>query len=147
MKILVVDDSKTSRVVLETFLKKEGHEVTSATNGMDALQMLREYKTFHLIFLDMYMPEMDGLGFLMALRNERIVGPYIIFLTAEKDQDKINKLLYLGKEVRLIDYILKPYSKEIILEKVKMVIQKKGDDSVCSQDALNKMKNITSFKR
>lgn len=115
MKIMVVDDSKTSRVVLETFLKKDGHEVTLATNGSEAINMLRERKTtFHLIFLDWQMPEMDGLSFVMSIRNEKLSGPYIVLLTGDKDENRIQKIMFLGKDVKLIDYIAKPYSKEKI---------------------------------
>ncbi|MBF0362933.1 MAG: response regulator [Oligoflexia bacterium] len=119
MKVLIVDDSKTSRVVITTFLQKLGHEVLSANNGAEGLDVLHKNKNIDVIFLDWHMPEVDAPMFLSLLKTENLVGPAIVILSAEKDLKKIQELVDKWNHVGLVDFVSKPYTKEIIEEKLK----------------------------
>lgn len=124
MKILIIDDSKTSKVVMTALLQKMGHEVLSASNGLEAIQMLKKEGKIEIIFLDWYMPEMDGPEFLKNLKLCNLIGPVVIMLTAEKNLEKIGELMVNNKEVGLLDYVAKPYNKEVISEKIEKIRMK-----------------------
>ena len=72
-KILIAEDEKTQRDLLEGFLKKEGFSVEAAANGREAIQKL-EGDFFDIVFLDYKMPELDGLQTLREIRR-RYPGP------------------------------------------------------------------------
>src|SRR5689334_14918105 len=81
MNILIVDDDATSRILLQATLKKLGHEVTVAKNGLEALAIF-DRGHVPLIISDMVMPEMDGLKLCQKIRAaNRSQYTYIILLT------------------------------------------------------------------
>jgi CheY-like chemotaxis protein len=79
-KILLVDDSKFLRLAIERALARAGYEVTTATDGLRALEMAR-MKTPSLILLDMLLPKMPGPEVLKALKRDPATGhiPVVIF--------------------------------------------------------------------
>ncbi|MGN7165436.1 response regulator [Paenibacillus cellulositrophicus] len=62
MKVLVVDDHEVNRTVLVRILRKLGYSADTATNGLEAVAATRS-KSYQLIFMDIYMPSMDGWNF------------------------------------------------------------------------------------
>jgi CheY-like chemotaxis protein len=70
--LLVVDDQRTLRDALATFLESEGYAVADATNGRDALVYLGSGQPVHIIIVDLDMPVMDGWEFLRRQRSDRI---------------------------------------------------------------------------
>jgi len=115
MKILIVDDSSTSRKFLTKTLTEINFEnITEAVDGKNAQDMLKANK-FDLIISDWNMPVMNGLEFLIAVRNNPEVAdiPFIM-LTAE--QQKENILTAVRNKVT--QYILKPYTAESLKEKI-----------------------------
>lgn len=70
MRILIIDDDKDIRDVLELILASEGHDVETAMDGIAGLDQLRASRRPGLILLDMMMPRLDGEGFLRALRSD-----------------------------------------------------------------------------
>ncbi len=101
-KILVVDDNDEIRDIVSLYLKNSNFEVFEAKNGKDALNFLKNNK-ISLMILDIMMPELDGIGVLKAIGNDRDFP--IIFLSAKSSvKDKIEGL-YLGAD----DYLAKPF--------------------------------------
>ena len=68
MKILIAEDDNVSRLVLASTLKKQGHEVVAAENGLKAWEALQK-DDFHVLILDWLMPEIDGLALCRQVRT------------------------------------------------------------------------------
>ncbi|MDO9300929.1 MAG: response regulator, partial [Anaerolineales bacterium] len=101
-KILVIDDEPTIVNLVQAYLKPEGYEVFTATDGPSGLKAARAFKP-DLIVLDVMLPGMDGLELLSKLRRESQV--YVILLTARTEEtDKI-----VGLSVGADDYVTKPF--------------------------------------
>ena len=106
MRILIAEDDFTSCVVLTELLKKQGHEVVTATSGTEAWEALRQPDAPSLVILDWIMPGMDGLEVvrrIRALRTDR--PPYIIILTIRGEKADI----ILGLAAGANDYLAKPF--------------------------------------
>ena len=104
--ILLVDDNPVSLKLIEKILKKAGHEVTTATNGRQALELFNE-KFFPIVLTDWMMPEMDGLDLCRAIRSRSQESyVFIILLTARDSKDDIVAGLQAGAD----DYLSKPIS-------------------------------------
>ncbi len=117
-KILVVDDEEHIRKILKFKLEKHGYYVITADNGEIALQMVRRENP-DLIILDLMMPKMDGFEVCKRIRkNFQTAQIPIIMLTAKSDMvDKIKGLAGGAN-----DYLVKPYSNEELLLRVKNVL-------------------------
>ena len=103
-KILVVDDSTDIREVISVMLEGEGYRVTTAADGMSALNVLERDRNFDLIVLDIMLPDMTGIEVCEQLR--RFSSVPVLFLTAlSGDEDKIAAYAIGGD-----DYIVKPFS-------------------------------------
>ena len=98
-KILVVDDDPAIRTLLCTVLRRQGLDVTSAVDGLDALAKARSIDGLALILLDVMMPNLDGPGFLAALKESGLPSlPMIVVITAghEMDNEKLDRNLVAG---------------------------------------------------
>lgn len=106
MRILIADDDATSRLVLASVLKKTGHEVIEAADGLQAWEILREPGGPFLAVLDWVMPEMDGPEVVRRVRAVRTDNPpYIIMLTSRGEKGDI----IAGLEAGANDYLAKPF--------------------------------------
>jgi CheY-like chemotaxis protein len=85
--IVVEDDTHISRVIC-LWLKRNGHEVTTAVDGRSALQIIREHRP-DLLLADVNMPIMDGIKLLQAVRDEGLMDAPAIVLTSRCDQAEI----------------------------------------------------------
>jgi two-component system cell cycle response regulator len=101
-RVLVVDDSKTIRVILCTYLKTHGFEVAEAGDGEAALRCL-EAGEFDVIVTDLMMPALDGFGLIEAIKA-RDVPAEIILVTNNAEQDAVVRALRLGAH----DFLTKP---------------------------------------
>lgn len=107
MKILIAEDDRTSRAMLSAILRKGGHQVIEAENGLQALEVMEGPDAPRLVILDWMMPVVDGLEVCRKLREsmpER--PPYIIMLTSRGEAEDI----IAGLEVGSDDYLVKPYN-------------------------------------
>jgi two-component system response regulator PilR (NtrC family) len=111
--ILVVDDERSIREVLQIFLKKEGFDVTAATNAEAALQLTKNTE-FDLIVSDIKMAEMSGIDLLREVRAQGFTGQFII-LTAFATAETAIQALKMGA----YDYIIKT---ENFIEELKLVV-------------------------
>jgi len=116
-KILVIDDEPSIVNLVNTYLKPEGYEVYTATDGPSGLKAARAFKP-DLIVLDVMLPGMDGLELLSRLRRESDV--YVIMLTARTEEtDKI-----VGLSVGADDYVTKPFSPRELTARVKAALRR-----------------------
>ena len=118
-KILVVDDEERLRTLLQSYLRQEGFEVVTATDGREALFMARQEQP-DLIILDLMMPEMDGFGFMHAY-NKEASTPIIILTAKLEEQEKV-----LGLELGADDYVTKPFSLRELTARVRAVLRRTG---------------------
>jgi DNA-binding response OmpR family regulator len=110
--ILVTDDDVTTREMLRGILKKAGHTVNTASDGIAALRLIRK-KRFDLVLLDIWMPKMTGLGLLGSLQGETDI-PKIIVMTSDQTSETLMKAL----RGRVYQFLLKPFDADTILSTV-----------------------------
>ena len=118
--ILVVDDEKRLRDLVQAYLTQEGFRVVTAADGQEALFVARHEKP-DLIVLDLMMPEMGGYEFLRAHSKERDT-PVIILTAKLEENDKV-----LGLELGADDYVTKPFSMRELTARVRAVLRRAGD--------------------
>lgn len=115
VRALVVDDSRTMRVVLRNILSDVGFEVYEAEHGIEALKVLEEIGVTELALVDWNMPEMDGYDFICAVRANRSYDDMIMMMvTTETEMEQVAKAIDAGAD----EYVMKPFTKEVILEKL-----------------------------
>ena len=115
--ILVVDDKKELRVMVQAYLEQEGFRVVSAADGQEALYVVRHEKP-DLIILDLMMPKMGGYEFLNA--HKRQSETPVIILTAKLEEgDKV-----LGLELGADDFVTKPFSMRELTARVRAVLRR-----------------------
>lgn len=116
-KILLVDDERSILDLVTAYLKPEGYQVYTATDGPSALKAARAFKP-DLIVLDIMLPGMDGVEVLSQLRRES--GVYVILLTAKAEEtDKI-----VGLSVGADDYLTKPFSPRELVARIKAALRR-----------------------
>jgi two-component system alkaline phosphatase synthesis response regulator PhoP len=126
--ILVVDDKKELRTLLEQYLSQERFDVLTAGDGQQALFIARQEKP-DLILLDLMMPEMGGYEFMRVYHRE--ADTPIIILTAKlEENDKV-----LGLELGADDYITKPFSIRELTARIRAVLRRVEKQTV-DQDIL-----------
>jgi two-component system, chemotaxis family, chemotaxis protein CheY len=118
-KALIVDDSKTMRMILGRIMRELGYETCEAVNGKDALKVIESEKAaVNLVLADWNMPEMNGPDLVKRLRqNPDFISLKVIMVTAETEVDHIVSALEAGAN----EYVMKPFTKEILREKLEMV--------------------------
>lgn len=120
-KILVVDDDEMNRDILSRRLKRDGHIVTQASNGFDALDMMR-MQPFDLVLLDIMMPRMNGYQVLEEIHaDERLRHTPIIVISAVNDMNSVIKCVKLGAT----DYLFKPFDPVLLYARVGACLEKK----------------------
>ena len=117
-KILLVEDEKNFASVLKEYLKMNGFNVQLCENGEEALEAFRKEK-FDLCILDIMMPKKDGFTLSTELKAIHKNIP-IVFLTARSMREDIIKGYKLGAD----DYIVKPFDSEVLLLKIKVVLDR-----------------------
>ena len=118
-RILVVDDSQTTRDIEKSILELEDYQVWTAVDGIDALEHLREQR-FHLVVTDIAMPRMDGLTFIENMRKLDGYGQTpVIVVTSEADQGRRKAFTEAGASAFLIK---SDFERENLVERVKALI-------------------------
>ncbi len=115
--ILVVDDKKELRVMVQAYLEQEGFRVVTAADGQEALFVTRHEKP-DLIILDLMMPRMDGYEFLNAHKRQSDI-PIIILTAKLEESDKV-----LGLELGADDFVTKPFSMRELTARVRAVLRR-----------------------
>ncbi|MFJ2360476.1 SpoIIE family protein phosphatase [Pseudomonas fluorescens] len=115
LTILIAEDSAADRLLLSTIVRRQGHEVLTAANGAEAVEVFRRQQP-HLVLMDAMMPVMDGFEAaqqIKALAGETLVP--IIFLTSLTESEALARCLEAGGD----DFLAKPYNQVILAAKIK----------------------------
>lgn len=116
-KILVIDDEPGIVKLISAYLKPEGYEVLTASDGESGLKAARAFKP-DLILLDIMLPGLDGIELLARLRRESDV--YVILLTARTEEtDKV-----VGLTIGADDYVTKPFSPRELVARIKSALRR-----------------------
>lgn len=137
LRILAVDDEQMLTDLLAMALRMEGWEVRTASSGLEALQVARDFEPDALV-LDIMMPDLDGMSVLRRLRESGNLVP-VLFLTA-KDAvgDRIAGLTAGGD-----DYVTKPFSLEEVIARLRAIIRRTGLASVDEGQSILRVGDLT----
>ena len=122
VKICLIDDDKNILASLALTLKSEKFDVETFSDGISGLEALSN-DSFDIAILDIKMPRLDGLELLQKLRN--ISDIPVIFLTSKDDE--IDQLL--GLKMGADDYITKPFSQKLLIERVKAILRRSSAEN------------------
>lgn len=122
-KILLVEDDQNFGAILKDYLSLNDFEVTLAKNGMEGFEKFKK-GNFDLCILDVMMPYKDGYTLAKEIREKNKEVP-IVFLTAKSMKEDVLK----GYKVGADDYLNKPFDSEVLLFKIKAILQRKSTDT------------------
>ena len=122
VKICLIDDDQNILASLSLALKSEKFDVETYSDGIAGLEALKN-NNFDIAILDIKMPRLDGLEVLQKLRNSSDIP--VIFLTSKDDE--IDQLL--GLKMGADDYITKPFSQKLLIERVKVILKRTSSSS------------------
>ena len=115
--ILVVDDEARIRSIIKKYAEFEGHAVTEAGDGMEAVRLCRKEK-YDIVIMDIMMPELDGFSACREIR--KVTDTPIIMLSARGEEyDKIN-----GFELGIDDYVVKPFSPKELMLRIEAIMKR-----------------------
>lgn len=127
-RVLVVDDEKDIRDLVAIYLRNEGYQVDLASTGLEAMKLVGQNQ-YHLIVLDVMMPEVNGIDACMKIREQHNV-PIIMLSAKTEDIDKI-----LGLSVGADDYLAKPFNPLELIARVKAQLRRANQLSGGEQKA------------
>lgn len=116
-KMLICDDESGLRSIIKRYATFEGHEVTEAGNGLEAIQACQIH-AFDIIIMDVMMPELDGFSAVKEIRKTSDT-PVIMLSARGEEYDKI-----LGFELGIDDYVVKPFSSKEIMLRIHAIIRR-----------------------
>lgn len=116
-KILIVDDEEKIRELIKKYAIFEGHTIIEASNGMEAIDKLKNH-SLDIIILDIMMPELDGFSTAKEIRKTSSV-PIIMLSARGEEYDKIH-----GFELGIDDYVVKPFSPKELLMRVEAILKR-----------------------
>lgn len=117
MTVLVVDDEELIRNVISEYLQNDNYQVVEASDGIEALKIIRE-KAIDLVILDIMMPKKDGYTTLKEMREIKNI-PVIMLSARSEEYDKLH-----GFDLGIDDYITKPFSPKELMARVKAVLKR-----------------------
>jgi DNA-binding response OmpR family regulator len=127
-KILLVDDDPDILDAITMILESQGYQVVTARDGVEGLANLRAEKPA-LMILDLLMPKMDGFAVCKELQDPRWAKyrdiPILILTSVREEASRRRYELETGLELDVDDYVEKPVSPDILLERVGRLIKKK----------------------
>ena len=132
-KVLVVEDDRSLVDVLQFNLSRDGYNVTSAYDGQDGLNQAR-LKLPDVILLDVMLPVIDGLEVCKQLRaSQETKDSIIVMLTAKSEEtDQL-----IGFSVGADDYVCKPFSVKVLLERIKALVRRKEREHQTGSDIVS----------
>lgn len=119
--ILVVDDSKAVHAFMDCCFVGDSFALSHAYNGQEALDLFAADKKYDLVFLDWEMPILDGPSTLRAIKSKNLNMPVVMVTSKNKPED-----IFLMLELGAIDYIMKPFTLDVITEKIKVLFEGKA---------------------
>jgi len=128
-KILLVEDDPNFGTVLKDYLSLNDYNVTLAKDGLEGLIMFKN-DDFDLCILDVMMPRKDGFSLAKDIRSTNLDIP-IIFLTAKTMKEDVLKGYQAGAD----DYLNKPFDSEVLLYKIKAILQRKETEQDTKEES------------
>ncbi len=119
MKALIIEDEPMTRLLLKRLLTRFfPHNVLEASDGEEGLAMVEKERPV-IVFCDLYMPKLDGIGFLERLRaNPEFAELPVVAISSAKDRDVVLKLV----DLRIVDYLMKPIDLEQTFKRLEKLI-------------------------
>lgn len=118
MRALIVDDSRPIRRIEGEIMTELGFQTCDACHGKEAIERLQTEPLPDVILVDWNMPEMDGLEFIKAVRQDaRYSGIVILMVTTETEPEQMLRALTAGAD----EYLMKPFTKDGLIEKLQLV--------------------------
>lgn len=119
MKALIIEDETVNRLLLKRLLTRFfPHSVLEATDGEEGLAMVEKERPA-IVFCDIFMPKLDGIGFLERLRaNPEFADLPVIAISAAKDRELVLQLV----DLKIVDYLLKPIDLEATYRRLERLI-------------------------
>jgi two-component system chemotaxis response regulator CheY len=115
---MIIDDSRAIRMILSGMLGDLGCEVETAVNGKEGLEKVKQRADWSVFLVDWNMPEMTGLEFVQEVRKDpRFTGTPLMMVTTETEMSQVVLALDAGAN----EYVMKPFTKEMIEEKLRML--------------------------
>ena len=136
-RILVVDDEIQIRMIIRKYAEFEGHQVTEATNGMEAVELVRRNPSaYDIVIMDVMMPELDGFSAVAEIRRTSDI-PVLMLSARGEEYDRIH-----GFELGIDDYVVKPFSPKELMMRISAIMArlrvsgKNSDRKVFSAEGL-----------
>lgn len=136
--VLIVDDEEMIRRLIAKYAVYEGHTVTEAGDGMEAVRLCRENR-YDIIIIDIMMPELDGFSACREIRKFSDI-PIIMLSARGEEYDRIN-----GFELGVDDYVVKPFSPKELMLRIEAVMKRAGGKKEGSADAAEPQNEIISL--
>src|SRR6266446_9324648 len=130
MKVLIIEDDPVTRLILCRLLRSRGYEVTPCTSAEEAIEACQA--TFYpLLFLDLFLPGMDGFSFCRWVRSQPDGDQHLILVGTTSDRkEDLQKILDAGAD----DYISKPYQADVL--EVRLVIARQRVKNIQTRTTL-----------
>ena len=116
-RILVVDDEENIREVIKEYAEFEGHQVSEACDGMQAIEMVKN-NDYDIIIMDVMMPRLDGYSACKEIRKIKQI-PVLMLSARGEEYDKL-----FGFEVGIDDYVVKPFSPKEVMARVNAIVKR-----------------------
>jgi two-component system chemotaxis response regulator CheY len=118
MQALVIDDSRAVRMLVGDILRKQGFDVCDAAHGQEGLEKLTANPDIQLVLVDWNMPVMDGLQFIVAVREHRSWDSVrIVMVTTETESEQVQRAIAAGAN----EYVMKPFTREVLVAKLSLL--------------------------
>jgi len=128
VKILIVDDDPDIRGVVSTILEAHSYQIVTACDGEEGLSKLKDERP-DLLILDLLMPKMDGFGVLKELQDPRLAKyrniPILVLTSIKEDASRRRYELETGLQMDIDDYMEKPITPHILIQRVEKLLQKR----------------------
>lgn len=125
-RILVIEDDPDIQEMLCAYLRDAGYEALAAVDGVAALELFRQ-GGWSLVLLDLMLPKIDGYGVCELLRRESDV-PIIMLSALDAEENQLR-----GFDLRIDDYVTKPFSMPVLLRKIAAVLRRRGNEAESRQ--------------
>ena len=124
MKIMIVDDCRTTRKLLGHYLKTRGYSVVYAENGLDALEKIG-LEEVNLVMTDFNMPYMDGMELIKTLQTDPVLSEIpVLMVTTENDDEERDRALGYGAS----GYVVKPVMGDELANNIKSILQNTSNE-------------------
>jgi len=128
--ILIADDEERIREMIRKYANYEGHRVTEAQDGRQAVELCRQNR-YDLIIMDVMMPELDGFSACREIRTFTDI-PVLMLSARGEEYDRIH-----GFEVGVDDYVVKPFSPKELMMRIEAIIKRSRMGALDNSESLN----------